>query len=91
MKRILCDWEDLEAESRQLEARILHSEKAAIPFPMLTISNSPAVQKKAAEICVRDRYPAPANAAPIPRAAADAAKFASAIFPPTFASTPSAT
>jgi protein O-GlcNAc transferase len=69
MKRFLCDWENLEEASRQLEERILRNEKATIPFPMLAISNSPAVQKKAAEICVRDRYPAPANAAPIPHRA----------------------
>ena len=67
MKRFLCDWENLEEESRQLEARLDRNEKAAIPFPTLAIGNFPALQKKAAEIYVRDRYPEPANAAPIPR------------------------
>ena len=67
MKRFLCDWEDLDAESRQLEARIECGEKAAIPFPTLAISSSAALQQQAAEIYVRDRYPAPSGAAPIPR------------------------
>jgi predicted O-linked N-acetylglucosamine transferase (SPINDLY family) len=67
MKRFLCDWENLDEESRQLEARLDRNEKAAIPFPTLAIGNFPAVQKKAAEIYVRDRYPVPANAAPVPR------------------------
>ena len=67
MKRFLCDWEDLDAESRHLEARIECGEKAAIPFPTLAISSSAALQQQAAEIYVRDRYPAPSGAAPIPR------------------------
>ena len=50
-----------------MEARLDQNQKAAIPFPTLAISNFPALQKKAAEIYVRDRYPEPANAAPVPR------------------------
>jgi predicted O-linked N-acetylglucosamine transferase (SPINDLY family) len=66
IKRDLCDWEDHEAEYRELEARIARDQKAAAPFAILAISSSPALQKKAAEMYVRDLYPAPAGVAPIP-------------------------
>jgi protein O-GlcNAc transferase len=67
MKRFLCDWENLEAECRQVEARIDRNQKAAIPFMALNFTDSPALQRKAAEVYVCDRYPSPAGAAPIPR------------------------
>ena len=66
VKRFLCDWEDLEAGCRQVETRIERNRKAATPFLTLALIASPALQKKAAEIYVLDRYP-PAGAAPIPR------------------------
>jgi predicted O-linked N-acetylglucosamine transferase (SPINDLY family) len=65
IKRFLCDWENLEAECRQVETRIGRNQKAATPF--LTLNSFPALEKQAAEIYVRDRHPAPADAAPIPR------------------------
>ena len=67
MKRLLCDWEDVESECEQLEASIGRGLKAAIPFAMLAISGSPAIQRQAAEIYVRDKVPARPSAAAIPR------------------------
>ena len=67
MKRLLCDWEDVESECEQLEALIGRGLKAAIPFAMLAISGSPAIQRQAAEIYVRDKVPARSSAAAIPR------------------------
>jgi predicted O-linked N-acetylglucosamine transferase (SPINDLY family) len=68
VKRFLCDWENSEAEVRQLEAAIERGEKAALPFTTLAISNSPAIQKKAAETYVRDKHPATIVAIPaLPR------------------------
>jgi predicted O-linked N-acetylglucosamine transferase (SPINDLY family) len=67
VKRDLCDWENIEAEWREVEARIDREERAAAPFVTLALSGSPALQRKAAEIYARDRYPAPADATPIPR------------------------
>ncbi len=67
MKRFMCDWDNFEEESRQLEASIDRNRKAAIPFTTLALTASPALQKKAAEIYIRGRYLAPADAAPIPR------------------------
>jgi predicted O-linked N-acetylglucosamine transferase (SPINDLY family) len=63
MRRFLCDWNGTESACRHLEARIAHNEKAAYPFAMLSISGSPALQRQAAEICVRDKAPARATAA----------------------------
>jgi len=56
-RRHLCDWEDSDRECQELEAQIERGLKAALPFPMLAISDSPAVQRQAAEIYVRDKYP----------------------------------
>ena len=67
MKRLLCDWEDVESECGQLEALIGRGLKAALPFAMLAISGSPAIQRQAAEIYVRDKVPARPSAAAIPR------------------------
>ena len=67
MKRFLCDWEASESECRQLEARIDRGEKAALPFTMLAVSGSAALQRKAAEIYVRGKHPARSTAAAIPR------------------------
>ncbi len=61
-KRFLCDWENEESELRDLEERILRGERVADPFVMLALSDSPAVQKKAAQIYAEDRYPAQAGA-----------------------------
>jgi predicted O-linked N-acetylglucosamine transferase (SPINDLY family) len=63
-KRLLCDWQNSEAEVLELEAAIERGEKVAPPFATLAISTSPAIQKQAAEIYVRDKHPAAAT--PIP-------------------------
>jgi len=63
---LLCDWADIENECRQLEAAIDRGLKAVLPFTVLAISNSPAVQMQAAQIYARDRFPA-RSAAAVPR------------------------
>ncbi|MGP8260357.1 MAG: tetratricopeptide repeat protein [Acidobacteriaceae bacterium] len=67
MRRFLCDWKDSENECRQLEAAIDRGEKAAIPFTVLAVSGSPELQRKAAEIYVRDKAPSSSFAAAISR------------------------
>jgi predicted O-linked N-acetylglucosamine transferase (SPINDLY family) len=66
LKGLLCDWADIESQTRQLESQIERGEKASPPFMTLAQTASPALQKKAAEIYARDRYP-PAAAAIPPR------------------------
>jgi predicted O-linked N-acetylglucosamine transferase (SPINDLY family) len=65
-KRLLCDWEDHESHCKQLETQIEHGEKAAKPFDILAVLDSPSLQRKAAEIYVQDRYPF-RSTSPIPR------------------------
>ena len=67
MRRFLCDWEGIEHESQQLEAPIGRGERVALPFTMLVLSDSPAIQRQAAEIYVRDKCPPGASAVPISR------------------------
>jgi len=61
MKSFLCDWDNYEADVRDLEAAVLRGEKAAPPFVALALSDSPAVHRNAAEIYVRANYPEPPN------------------------------
>ena len=67
MKRFLCDWEGMESECRQLEDAVARNERVVMPFQMLAIGESPAIQRKAAEIYARDKAPANFNAAAISR------------------------
>jgi predicted O-linked N-acetylglucosamine transferase (SPINDLY family) len=56
-KRSICDWEGIEDQCRQIEQRIGRDERVAHPFVILDISGSLEVQRKAAEILVRDKFP----------------------------------
>jgi len=67
MRRSLCDWAGIEGEARQLESLVERGERAALPFAILAVSDSPAVQRRAAEIYARDKYPACSPIAEIPR------------------------
>jgi len=66
MRRALCDWDGVEAETRALEASVERGEKAAIPAVFLAAGSSPRLQLRAAEICAQDKYPAPAVLRPFP-------------------------
>jgi predicted O-linked N-acetylglucosamine transferase (SPINDLY family) len=66
-RRLLCDWEDSESERRQLEALIERGLKVVLPFPILSISASPAIQRQAAEIYASDEQPERFTAAGIAR------------------------
>ncbi len=65
LKRLLCDWTNTADELHAIETAITAGEKVALPFAMLALSPSPAIQKQAAEIYVRDKHP-PLNTTPIP-------------------------
>ena len=53
----ICDWSNLETQIAQLVHKIDHAEKVSQPFPMLAATNSPELQRKAAEIYALARYP----------------------------------
>jgi len=67
MRRNLCVWDHPDTEWQQLEALIGRGLKVTPPFASLAFSDSPAIQRQAAEIYVRDKAPARATAASIPR------------------------
>lgn len=53
----ICDWDNLEAEIGRLAARIERDEPAAAPFLVMALTDSPALQRKAAQIWVRHECP----------------------------------
>ena len=57
-KLSICDWSNFERQSAQLVDKINRSEKASTPFSLFALSNSPALQRKAAEIFTLTEYPA---------------------------------
>lgn len=66
----LCEWSQLDAAVNELSARILQGRKATQPFVVLAVSDSLALQRRAAEIYARDSAQAiAAPAAPASRAA----------------------
>jgi len=71
MRRFLCEWVDtdvdIDSECQQLEDAINRGEKAVIPFTVLAVSGSPEMQRKAAEIYVRDKVPPRSSCSAIPR------------------------
>jgi protein O-GlcNAc transferase len=56
-KMTICDWSNFETQIAQLVHKIDHSEKVSQPFPLLAATNSPELQRKAAEIYAVARYP----------------------------------
>ena len=57
----ICDWRQMDEQIQALVQKIERNEKASPPFPLLVVTNSAALQKKAAEIYVRSKYPIPEN------------------------------
>ena len=55
-QQLICDWEVWGRRRWHLEACIDRNQRAAGPFITLSISGSAALQKKAAEIWVRDKF-----------------------------------
>ena len=55
----ICDWTAMEAEAADVIAAIAAGKKAGKPFDVLSLSADGAVQRAAAEIWSRDRWPQP--------------------------------
>ena len=53
----ICDWNNLDTQIAQLVYKIEHSEKVSGPFIVLATTNSPELQRKAAEIYTLARFP----------------------------------
>jgi predicted O-linked N-acetylglucosamine transferase (SPINDLY family) len=67
----LCDWSHIEVAISELTARILQGRKATQPFIVLAVSDSPAVQRCAAESCAADTALAIGTALPTRQRAAE--------------------
>lgn len=66
-KMYACDWDSIEALTSDLIAQIEAGKRVSAPWPLLALTASPAIQRKAAEIWGRDKYPVYHVAAPQPR------------------------
>ncbi len=53
----VCDWRDFSERAGRLLARVERGERAATPFVVLSLSDSPSLQRRAAETWVRARCP----------------------------------
>ena len=54
----LCDWRDLSGQLDKLEAGLADGQKVTPPFPMLVLTDEPALQLKASKIYADARHPA---------------------------------
>ena len=56
-KMVICDWSNLETQIAQLVHKIDCAEKVSTPFLLFAATNSPKLQRKAAEIYALAKYP----------------------------------
>ena len=68
-KMQICDWRDFGNHRSRLFSKIEHSEKAATPFSLLSLSDSLLLQKKVAMIYVEEKYFSPQVPSTIPKRA----------------------
>jgi protein O-GlcNAc transferase len=66
-KMKVCDWNGLEGDIAELIEKIGNGARATMPFPVLALSDSLPLQRRAAEIWVQDEHPARPSRAPIAR------------------------
>jgi predicted O-linked N-acetylglucosamine transferase (SPINDLY family) len=57
IKRQICDWSDADHQVTELLAKIEQNEKVSASFPILALTSSPKLQRKAAEIWANDKFP----------------------------------
>jgi len=66
-KMRVCDWRNADDQVAELLERIQRNERASIPFAVLGLSTSPPLQRKAAEIWVKEKHPGNAELGSIPK------------------------
>ena len=67
IKKLICDWHGAEDETAELLARIDQNGKVSTSFSVLALTDSPRLQRKAAEIWANDRFPPNVELGPIPK------------------------
>jgi predicted O-linked N-acetylglucosamine transferase (SPINDLY family) len=60
-KMQICDWSNFETELATLTAQIEQGKKVSPPIPLLALTDSLAVQRKAAEVWAQEKCPAQAG------------------------------
>jgi predicted O-linked N-acetylglucosamine transferase (SPINDLY family) len=66
----ICDWREFDTDLARLTSAIERGEAAAPPLAVIAFSGSAALQRKAAEIWVREEYPPDSSLGPTPERAA---------------------
>lgn len=66
-KMHICDWSGAKAQLAELIEKIQGNDKASPPFPVLSLTTSLPVQRKAAETYVREKCPANFDLGEIPK------------------------
>jgi len=66
-KMYVCDWSSLDRELDAVLAGVARGEPVSSPAPLLGFSDSPALQRKAAEIWMARHHPANDALGPLPR------------------------
>ncbi len=54
----LCDWRDWDRDIAELESKIAQGKAVTPPFPVLALTDSPGLQRRAAELWVEGKHPA---------------------------------
>ncbi len=57
IKSLLCNWTNFDQELDFLLEKIRNNEKASTPFPLLSLVDSPQIDKKVSEIFIKEKYP----------------------------------
>jgi len=55
-KNKLCDWNSFNKDLETLKNKINEKKKSSTPFPVLQLYDSPSIQKKTAEIYVKEKF-----------------------------------
>ena len=55
-KNKLCDWNSFNKDIEKLKNKINEKKKSSTPFPVLQLYDSPSLQKKTAEIYVKEKF-----------------------------------
>ena len=56
-KNILCDWQHYEKNIKIIKDNIFKNKKISTPFSILSIYDSPELQKISAEIWIKEKFP----------------------------------
>jgi len=57
-KMQLCDWRDWDRDIAELESKIAQGKAVTPPFPVLALTDSPGLQRRAAQLWVEGKHPA---------------------------------